>query len=54
MQYKNIQIVEGISPNQNANSYGRNELIILYGNILIVVCKTLVIGNPNVRGNVKL
>ena len=33
MQYKNIQIVEGMSPNQNANSYGRNDLIILYGNI---------------------
>ena len=38
MQYKNIQLVEGISPNQNANSYGRNELI----------------GNPNIRSNVKL
>ena len=44
MPYKNIQLVEGISPNQNANSYGRK----------IVVCKTLVIGNPNVRDNIKL
>ena len=45
MQYKNIEIVEVISSNYNAYSYGRNKLI--------VVCKTLIIGNPNIRNNVK-
>ena len=51
MQYKNIEIVELISSNYNADSYGRNKLIILQW---IVVCKNLVIGTPNIRTNVKL
>ena len=52
MQYKNIKIVEVISSNYNADSYGRNKLIILQW--WIVVCKNLVIGTPNIRTNVKL
>ena len=35
MQYKNIQLVEGIKPNQNANSYGRKAVIFLDAYVVI-------------------